>query len=74
MAVKPVCSGWCTDCLAIIPGATFSIGLEVSVIISPFPSSGLPVGSTILPIRALPVGTDAILPVVLTVIPSFICV
>ena len=38
------------------------------------PSIGFPVGLTILPISESPTGTDAIRPVVFTVIPSLICV
>ena len=74
IAVKPVWSGWWTDLRATIPGATLSIARDLSVIISPLPSIGRPVGLTIRPIRASPTGTEAILPVVLTTIPSLIWV
>ena len=57
-----------------MPGATLSIGLVLEQTISPLPSIGTPVGSIILPSKASPTGTEAILPVVLTIVPSFICV
>ena len=72
IAVKPVCNGSHTDFLVTIPGATLSIGLVFEQTISPLPSIGTPVGSIILPSKASPTGTEAILPVVLTIVPSFI--
>ena len=67
---KPICTGWSTDCLAITPGATFSIGDEEEASMGPLPSIGLPRESTTLPSNSGPVGTSKIRPVQRAVIPS----
>ena len=51
IALIPVCKGWLTDCLSITPGALLSIGLVLSVLISPKPSTGCPNGFTTRPIN-----------------------
>ncbi len=70
IAFKPVCKGSKTDCRSITPGAFFSIGRVLSVLISPCPSIACPNGFTTRPIISSPTGTSMIRPVRLTVCPS----
>ena len=68
--LSPICTGWSTDCLAITPGATTSIGAVCFVLSSPFPSIGFPRASTTRPSISSPTGTSKILPVHVTFCPS----
>src|SRR5258706_3469039 len=71
MALRPVCTGSCTDLRGIMPGAlTSTRRRSAAPLISPLPSMGLPSGSTTRPSRALPTGTSTMAPVRLTVSPS----
>ena len=70
IAVMPVCIGSCTDLRWMIPGAIDSIRRVSLLAISPLPSIGWPREFTTRPSMASPTGTDAILPVALTVLPS----
>ena len=74
IAVRPVCKGWCTDFLVIIPGATRSIGRVLLLSMSPLPSMGLTVGSLILQMRLSTTGLEANLPVDLHCIPYLLFV
>ncbi len=72
-ALSPVCIGWLTDCLGIIPGAfTSTLLLSNFLSNSPFPSIGFPKASTTLPNNFFPTGTSTIASVLLTVSPSLI--
>src|SRR5688500_18921266 len=73
IAFRPVCTGCDTDCRAITPGATFSITSVILALIGPLPSIGWPREFTTRPSSSGPIGTDRILPVVLTVSPSVMC-
>src|SRR5688572_13650023 len=73
IALRPVCTGCDTDWRAITPGATFSITSVSLALIGPLPSMGCPRELTTLPSSSGPMGTDRILPVVLTVSPSVMC-
>ena len=71
---KPVWTGWCTDLRVITPGATRSIGRNLSALISGPPSIAWPNALTTRPSRSSPTGTSTILPVRFTVSPSLISV
>src|SRR4051812_14310726 len=73
IALSPVCTGCETDWRAITPGATFSITSVSLALIGPLPSIGWPSEFTTRPRSSGPIGTDRILPVVLTVSPSVMC-
>ena len=73
IALMPVCSGSFTGWRATTPGALNSIGRVSVVSIGPWPSSGLPSGSTMRPISASPTGTLATRPVRRTGSPSLTC-
>ena len=73
IALMPVCSGSFTGWRAITPGALNSSGRVSVVSIGPWPSSGLPSGSTMRPISASPTGTLATRPVRRTGSPSLTC-
>src|SRR5262245_2692010 len=73
IALRPVCTGCDTDWRAITPGATFSITSVSLALIGPLPSIGWPSELTTRPSSSGPIGTDRILPVVLTVSPSVMC-
>ena len=66
IALRPVCSGSCTDLRATMPGALISTLRIVLVRIGPLPSMGWPSALTTRPTSSSPTGTDAILPVRLT--------
>ena len=71
-ALSPVCRGSVTGSRKITPGALRSSGIRtVSPLMSPIPSSGVPIGSTTLPTRPSPTGMPAIRPRRRTLIPSF---
>src|SRR5665213_177845 len=71
MALRPVCTGSCTDLRGMMPGAlTSTRRFSAAPLISPLPSMGLPSGSTTRPSRALPTGTSTMAPVRLTMSPS----
>src|SRR5687767_4102946 len=70
IAFSPVCTGCDTDWRAITPGATFSITSLSLALTAPLPSIGWPREFTTLPSNSGPIGTERILPVVLTVSPS----
>src|SRR6059058_1955896 len=72
IALIPVCSGSFTGWRCTTPGALNSSGRRSSVSMAPWPSSGLPSGSTTRPSRAGPTGTEATLPVRRTGSPSLI--
>src|SRR3954451_2140724 len=72
IALMPVWSGSFTGCRWMTPGAFHSTGRVSVVSIGPWPSSGLPSGSTTRPRSASPTGTDATLPVRRTGWPSVI--
>src|SRR5919106_1440389 len=74
IALSPVCTGCDTDWRAITPGATFSITSVSLALTAPLPSIGWPREFTTRPKSSGPIGTDRILPVVLTVSPSVMCV
>src|SRR5262245_22976475 len=71
MALMPVWSGSLTGCRSAMPGAIISIGRVVSARMGPFPSRGLPSGSTTRPMSPGPTGTSSSAPVRRTVWPSF---
>src|SRR6185295_16553630 len=73
IAFRPVCTGCDTDWRAITPGATFSITSVILALIGPLPSIGWPSEFTTRPSSSGPIGTERILPVVLTVSPSLMC-
>mmetsp|Transcript_17481 Transcript_17481/g.44729 ORF Transcript_17481/g.44729 Transcript_17481/m.44729 type:complete len:225 (+) Transcript_17481:1121-1795(+) len=71
MALRPVSMGSCTDWRAMIPGAFTSMRLRnVSPVMGPCPSIGLPSASTTRPSTPMPTGMSIIAPVRLTVSPS----
>src|ERR1700761_5357671 len=71
MALRPVCTGSCTDLRGMIPGAfTSTRRRSATLASSPLPSMGLPKGSTTRPSKPLPTGTSTMAPVRLTVSPS----
>ena len=71
MALRPVCTGSCTDLRGMMPGAfTSTRRRSATFLIAPLPSIGLPSGSTTRPSRPLPTGTSTMAPVRLTVSPS----
>src|SRR5215510_7779078 len=70
IALRPVCTGCDTGWRAITPGATFSMTSVSLALIGPLPSIGWPSEFTTRPSSSGPIGTDRILPVVLTVSPS----
>ena len=73
IALIPVWSGCLTGCRNITPGAFLSNGrLKSSPFIGPLPSRGCPVGVITLPNKPSPTPREAILPVLLTISPSFI--
>src|SRR6266576_3317738 len=72
IALIPVCSGSFTGWRWTTPGALNSSGRRSSVSIAPWPSRGLPSGSTTRPSRAGPTGTEATRPVRRTGSPSLI--
>src|SRR5579883_1936450 len=72
IALRPVCTGSFTGWRETTPGALNSSGRVSLVTIGPWPSSGLPSGSTTRPSRASPTGTLATLPVRRTGWPSLI--
>src|SRR5919106_3027276 len=73
IALRPVCTGCDTDWRAITPGATFSMTSVSLALIGPLPSIGWPRELTTRPRSSGPIGTDRILPVVLTMSPSLMC-
>ena len=72
IALRPVCTGSCTDLRGMMPGAFTSTRLRWSATIGPLPSIGLPRPSTTRPSRPLPTGTSTMVPVRLTMSPSLI--
>src|SRR5688572_20801479 len=70
IALRPVCTGCDTDWRAITPGATFSMTSVSLALIGPLPWIGWPSEFTTRPSSSGPIGTERILPVVLTVSPS----
>ena len=72
--MMPVCTGWLTDLRLMMPGAIFSTGYAVSLLIGPLPSSGWPRTLTARPSNPLPTGTCNSLPVVRTSSPSLMLV
>ena len=70
IALMPVWSGSFTGWRSMTPGAFHSTGRVSVDSIGPWPSSGLPSGSTTRPSSASPTGTDATLPVRRTGSPS----
>src|SRR5579884_333271 len=72
IALIPVCSGSFTGWRCTTPGALNSSGRRSFVSIGPWPSSGLPRGSTTRPRSASPTGTSATRPVRRTGSPSLI--
>ena len=72
IALIPVCSGSFTGWRSITPGAFHSSGRRSVDSIGPWPSSGLPSGSTTRPSSASPTGTEATSPVRRTGSPSLI--
>src|SRR3990167_9291575 len=72
IALRPVCTGSCTDLRGMMPGALTSTRVRVASTIGPLPSIGLPRASTTRPSRPLPTGTSTIVPVRLTTSPSLI--
>jgi hypothetical protein len=70
---RPVCTGSLTDWRSMTPGATFSMGDTSVALIGPLPSTGTPREFTTRPSIASPTGTSRIRPVVLTTVPSEMC-
>src|SRR6478736_4192021 len=68
--LRPVCSGCVTGWRWMTPGALNSRGRVVAASIGPWPSSGLPSGSTTRPSRPSPTGTLMTAPVRRTGSPS----
>jgi len=73
IALSPVCTGCDTDFLHTTPGATFSMTSVSFALMGPLPSIGWPSELTTRPSSSGPIGTERILPVVLTVSPSVMC-
>src|SRR5690606_16617883 len=72
IALRPVCTGSCTDLRGMMPGALTSTRRRSVDTMGPLPSIGLPSASTTRPSKPLPTGTSTIVPVRLTLSPSLI--
>src|SRR5271166_882582 len=70
IALRPVCTGSCTDLRGMMPGAFTSTRRRSELTIGPLPSIGLPSASTTRPSSMSPTGTSTMAPVRCTVSPS----
>ncbi len=70
IALRPVCTGSCTERRGMMPGALTSTRVRVTSLSGPLPSIGLPSASTTRPSSPLPTGTSTMAPVRFTVSPS----